>query len=46
MQNRNGHSYKCAEKRYGDGNHQSSAVHILANMLMDEGRSGQRRILR
>jgi len=40
------HSYNYAEKRYSGGNHQSSAVHILASMLMDESRSGQRRIVR
>jgi hypothetical protein len=45
MQKRSGHGNNHADKGYSCGNHQSSAVHILASMVMDEGRSGQRRII-
>jgi hypothetical protein len=46
MQERGGRSDNEAEQRYrGDDDHESSAFHGTESMLMDEGPSGQRRIL-
>jgi hypothetical protein len=45
MQNRSGYGNNHAGKRYSGGNRQGFAAHILASMVMDEGRGGQRRIV-
>jgi hypothetical protein len=47
VQERSGHSDNEAEERYNtDNDHESSAFHSPVGMLMDEERSGQRRIFR
>jgi hypothetical protein len=47
MQERGGHSDNEAEERYStDNDHEGFAFHGPVGMLMDEGRSGQRRIFR